>query len=133
MRVDRLNLAPCRKCVFWASNLFKDQGQATHRTEVAGVKGEGLLNIRQRQSEFAFLKERGRAQYVAVTDAQALTAFQQLTQREGILPALESSHAIAAAADLAAQRSPEEHLVVCLSGRGDKDINTVAGIDGVKL
>ncbi len=75
--------------------------------------------------EHAHLKERGRAQYVAVTDAQALTAFQQLTQREGILPALESSHAIAALDQVREIVGSGEHVLVCLSGRGDKDLDTV--------
>jgi tryptophan synthase beta chain len=72
--------------------------------------------------EHAFLKESGRATYVSVTDAQALEAFHALARSEGIIPALESAHAVAFARDLAAQRSADDIVMVCLSGRGDKDI-----------
>jgi len=74
--------------------------------------------------EHAWLKETGRAQYVAIDDDSALAAFTQLTRREGIIPALESSHAIAALGPLAQSR-PNATFVVCLSGRGDKDLQTV--------
>jgi tryptophan synthase beta chain len=72
--------------------------------------------------EHAFLKDSGRATYVSVTDAQALEAFHTLARSEGIIPALESAHALAFARDLAAARSEEDVVMVCLSGRGDKDI-----------
>ena len=68
-----------------------------------------------------------------MTDQQALDAFRQLNLLEGILPALESAHAIAYACDLAKEMSPEEIIVVNLSGRGDKDIPTMAKIDGISL
>jgi tryptophan synthase beta chain len=83
--------------------------------------------------EHAWLKDTGRASYVSVTDAEALEGFSLLTREEGILPALESSHAIAHVAKLAPTLSPETTIVVCLSGRGDKDIHTVAEAMGVKL
>lgn len=83
--------------------------------------------------EHAWLKDIGRAEYVNVTDTQALEGFHTLTKVEGIIPALESSHAIAYALDLAAKMTPDQLLLVNLSGRGDKDINTVASIEGVTL
>lgn len=83
--------------------------------------------------EHAWLKDTGRVEYVNVTDAQALDGFHTLTRVEGIIPALESSHAIAYAKQLAATMEPEQIVLVNLSGRGDKDINTVAAIEGVQL
>lgn len=83
--------------------------------------------------EHAWLKDTGRAEYVAVTDDEALEAFQVLTREEGIMPALESSHAIAYALKLAGSMSADQSIVVCLSGRGDKDIHTVAELLGVQF
>jgi tryptophan synthase beta chain len=83
--------------------------------------------------EHAWLKDTGRARYVSVTDEQALRAFHDLTRIEGIIPALESSHALAYASQLAPTMSPEQTLVVNLSGRGDKDINTVAKLEGIEI
>ncbi|MEW8508489.1 MAG: tryptophan synthase subunit beta [Candidatus Thiodiazotropha sp.] len=83
--------------------------------------------------EHAWLKENGRANYVAVTDDQALAAFHDLTRIEGIIPALESSHALAYAAKLAATMSSEQIILVNLSGRGDKDMHTVAAREGIQL
>ncbi len=77
--------------------------------------------------EHSFLKDAGRAQYVSITDAEALEAFQLLCRTEGIIPALESSHALAYAVKLAAERPAEEIIMVNLSGRGDKDLDTVIG------
>ncbi len=75
--------------------------------------------------EHAYLKQTGRATYVAVTDAQALEAFFALAALEGIVPALESAHAIAFARELALERDSDDLIVVNLSGRGDKDIDQV--------
>jgi tryptophan synthase beta chain len=83
--------------------------------------------------EHAWLKDIGRVNYVAATDDEALAAFHTLTQIEGIIPALESSHAVAYAMKLAATMKPEQRIIVNLSGRGDKDINTIASIEGIKL
>jgi len=83
--------------------------------------------------EHAWLKDVGRAEYVAITDDEALDAFHTLTRVEGIIPALESSHAVAYASKLAAGMSPDEIVLVNLSGRGDKDIHTVAERDGIKV
>ncbi len=83
--------------------------------------------------EHAWLKDIGRAQYVAVTDDEALQAFHDLTRIEGILPALESSHALAYASKLAPTLGPDQIVVVNLSGRGDKDIHTVANHEGITL
>lgn len=83
--------------------------------------------------EHAFLKDLGRAEYVAVTDDEALRAFHHLTRTEGIMPALETSHAIAWVMEHAPQMDPEQIIVVNLSGRGDKDILTVARHDGIEL
>jgi len=83
--------------------------------------------------EHAFLADSGRAQYVSITDEEALTAFHQLTRSEGILPALESSHAVAQAIKLA-RELPKDALVLCnLSGRGDKDVHTIAERQGQLL
>jgi len=83
--------------------------------------------------EHAWLKDSGRAQYVGIDDEEALAAFHELTRSEGIMPALESAHAIAYGMKLAAERGPEEIVLVNLSGRGDKDINTVAELEGLTL
>ena len=81
--------------------------------------------------EHAALKESGRAAYTAVTDADALEGFRLLSEKEGIIPALESAHAVIHAYRMASQAAAGEIIVVCLSGRGDKDIETVAAaLDG---
>ncbi|MCE4536453.1 tryptophan synthase subunit beta [Pelomonas sp. P7] len=80
--------------------------------------------------EHAHLKDIGRAEYVGVTDAEALAAFHRLCRTEGIIPALESSHAVAHAIKLAPTLPPDKILLVNLSGRGDKDIGTVADLSG---
>ena len=83
--------------------------------------------------EHAWLKDSGRAEYVAITDDEALSAFHALTRMEGIMPALESAHAVAHAMKLAPTLSSDKVLLVNLSGRGDKDMNTVAERSGLKL
>ena len=83
--------------------------------------------------EHAWLKDTQRANYVAITDDEALLAFHALTRIEGIIPALESSHALAYAMKLAPQMQPDQKLLVNLSGRGDKDMHTVAAREGLKL
>ena len=83
--------------------------------------------------EHSWLKDTGRATYVAVNDDEALEAFHACTRTEGIIPALESSHALAYAVKLAADMRPDDIVVVGLSGRGDKDIQTVAAIEGIHL
>jgi tryptophan synthase beta chain len=83
--------------------------------------------------EHSWLKDIGRAEYVAATDEESLDAFRALTRIEGIMPALESSHAIAHAMKIAKEMSSDQILVVNLSGRGDKDIHTVAEIDGLEV
>jgi tryptophan synthase beta chain len=83
--------------------------------------------------EHSWLKDVKRAEYVSVDDEEALAAFRQLNLLEGILPALESAHAIAYATKLAKEMSPDEIIVVNLSGRGDKDIPTMAKIDGISI
>jgi tryptophan synthase beta chain len=83
--------------------------------------------------EHAYLKDIGRAEYVGVTDTEALSAFHRLCRTEGIIPALESSHAVAHAMKLAATMRPDQHLLVNLSGRGDKDIGTVADLTGAEF
>lgn len=83
--------------------------------------------------EHAWLKDIGRVQYDAVTDDEALAAFHELTRIEGILPALESSHAIAYAIKLARKMSPDQAILINLSGRGDKDIHTVASLEGIEV
>jgi tryptophan synthase beta chain len=83
--------------------------------------------------EHAWLKDSGRAEYVPVTDDEALAAFHTLTRMEGIMPALESSHAVAHAMKIAPALGKDKVLLVNLSGRGDKDMNTVAERSGMKL
>ncbi|MGI9320290.1 MAG: tryptophan synthase subunit beta [Thiogranum sp.] len=83
--------------------------------------------------EHAWLKDSGRARYVAATDQQALQAFHELTRVEGIIPALESSHALAYAKQLAPTMDKDKILVINLSGRGDKDIHTVAQLEGIRV
>jgi tryptophan synthase beta chain len=83
--------------------------------------------------EHSWLKDIGRVEYDAVTDREALEAFHTLTRVEGIIPALESSHALAYAAKLAASMPPQETILVNLSGRGDKDMHTVAALEGIKI
>lgn len=83
--------------------------------------------------EHAWLKDSGRAEYVSITDDEALVAFNALCRYEGIMPALESSHALAYAAKLAPTMEKDRLLLINLSGRGDKDMNTVAGLSGVSL
>ena len=83
--------------------------------------------------EHAWLKDIGRATYVSVTDEEALAAFHDLTRTEGIIPALESAHALAYAARLAPTLGRDRVVVVNLSGRGDKDIHTVAVREGIRV
>ena len=83
--------------------------------------------------EHAWLKDIKRAEYVAINDDEAMTAFHSLCKTEGIIPALETSHALAYAEKLAKTMSPDQVILVNLSGRGDKDINTVAKLSGITL
>lgn len=111
------------------SYLLQDaDGQVAHAHSIsAGLDYPGV------GPEHAWLKDTGRAEYVSVTDDEALAAFQTLTRQEGIMPALESSHAIAYTLKLAPTLPKEQTIVACLSGRGDKDIHTVADALGVQL
>jgi tryptophan synthase beta chain len=83
--------------------------------------------------EHAWLKDTGRAKYVAITDTEALEAFHTLTRVEGIMPALESSHALAYASRLAADMDKDKIIIVNLSGRGDKDVHTIAELEGITV
>ena len=80
--------------------------------------------------EHCFLKDQGRVDYTAIRDDEALEAFKLLTRKEGIIPALESSHAIAEAIKRAPFMEKEQSIVICLSGRGDKDMDTVMNVIG---
>ena len=108
--------------------LCDDDGQIAETHSVsAGLDYPGV------GPEHAFLKDAGRAEYVGVTDDEALAAFHQLARTEGILAALESSHAIAQAVKLA-RELPRDAIVLCnLSGRGDKDVHTIAAREGLVL
>jgi len=108
--------------------LCDDDGQIIETHSVsAGLDYPGV------GPEHAFLKDTGRAEYVGVTDDEALEAFHRLARTEGILPALESSHAVAQAIKLA-RELPKDALVLCnLSGRGDKDVHTIAAREGIQL
>jgi tryptophan synthase beta chain len=104
------------------------QGQIEHAHSIsAGLDYPGV------GPEHAHLHAIGRAEYVSITDAEALAGFQALTRMEGIIPALESAHAIAHVMKCAPTLPQDAVLVVCLSGRGDKDIHTVAEAMGVEL
>ncbi|NOY14393.1 MAG: tryptophan synthase subunit beta [Deltaproteobacteria bacterium] len=106
--------------------LQDEDGQINHAHSIsAGLDYPGV------GPEHAHLQDIGRAEYVSITDAEALEAFQKLTRVEGIIPALESAHAIAQVMKLAPTLTKEQLLLVCLSGRGDKDIHTVADALGV--
>ena len=83
--------------------------------------------------EHAYWKDTGRVRYVNIGDKRALETMQYVARTEGILPALETSHAIAYALERAKQRKPSDIIVVCLSGRGDKDVNEVARLTGQEL
>jgi tryptophan synthase beta chain len=83
--------------------------------------------------EHAWLKESGRAEYVAITDEEALQSFHDMCRLEGIIPALESAHALAYAAKIAPRMAKDQILLVNLSGRGDKDMHTVAEKSGMKI
>lgn len=83
--------------------------------------------------EHAWLKDIGRARYVGIDDVEAMKAFHALTRSEGIMPALETAHAVAYGMKLAAERPRDEIVLINLSGRGDKDINTVAEIEGIEF
>lgn len=83
--------------------------------------------------EHSWLKDIGRARYVSVTDDEALAGFRQLTRVEGIMPALESAHAVAYATKLAATMDKDKIVVINVSGRGDKDIHTIAKLDGIEV
>ena len=83
--------------------------------------------------EHAHLHEIGRAEYVSITDEQAVKAFEYLSKTEGVIPAIESSHAVAAAMDIVPTMSKDQSVVICLSGRGDKDVYQVARYRGVQL
>ncbi|HEX3139931.1 MAG TPA: tryptophan synthase subunit beta [Rhizobacter sp.] len=107
--------------------LQDDNGQITETHSIsAGLDYPGV------GPEHAYLKDSGRAEYVGITDDEALTAFHRLCRTEGIIPALESSHAVAYAMKLAPTMRPDQHLLVNLSGRGDKDIGTVADLSGAE-
>jgi tryptophan synthase beta chain len=83
--------------------------------------------------EHSYLKDIGRAEYVVATDTEALDSFRELCLLEGIIPALESSHAVAYGCKMAAKMRPDQTVVINLSGRGDKDMQTVADIDGIEV
>ncbi|MBA3056358.1 MAG: tryptophan synthase subunit beta [Gammaproteobacteria bacterium] len=103
--------------------LQDDNGQVTETHSIsAGLDYPGV------GPEHAFLKDIGRAEYVGITDSEALAAFHYLCRTEGIIPALESSHALAYAMKLAKTMRPDQSILVNLSGRGDKDIGTVADL-----
>ncbi len=108
--------------------LQDDNGQITETHSIsAGLDYPGV------GPEHSYLKDIGRAEYVAITDEEALAAFHRLCITEGIIPALESSHAVAQAMKMAATMRSDQHLLVNLSGRGDKDIGTVADLSGASF
>ncbi len=108
--------------------LYDDDGQITEAHSIsAGLDYPGV------GCEHSHFKETGRAEYVSITDDEAMEGFKLLSKVEGIIPALESAHAIAHLARMAPKMKKEEVIVVCLSGRGDKDVTQVADMMGVEL
>ncbi len=108
--------------------LQNHEGQIDHAHSIsAGLDYPGV------GPEHALLHELKRAEYVSITDTEALAGFKLLSEMEGIIPALESAHAIAQVAKMAPQMKKDQSIVVCLSGRGDKDMHTVADAFGVSL
>jgi len=108
--------------------LCDDNGQITETHSVsAGLDYPGV------GPEHAWLKDTGRASYVGVTDDEAMAAFHELALTEGILAALESSHAVAHAMKLARTMAKDKIILVNLSGRGDKDVHTIAKREGISL
>ncbi|HQX61262.1 MAG TPA: pyridoxal-phosphate dependent enzyme, partial [Burkholderiaceae bacterium] len=108
--------------------LQNDDGQVTETHSIsAGLDYPGV------GPEHAWLKDIGRAEYVGITDSEALQAFHYLCRTEGIIPALESSHAVAYAMKLAKTMRPDQSILVNLSGRGDKDIGTVADLSNAEF
>ena len=109
-------------CIRDSSYLLQDadgQVRPTHSVS-AGLDYPGV------GPEHALLRDSERAEYVAVTDAEAVAAFRLCTRLEGIMPALEPAHALHHAGTLARELGPEGRILVCLSGRGDKDMDSVA-------
>jgi tryptophan synthase beta chain len=105
-----------------------EAGQIRHTHSVsAGLDYPGV------GPEHAWLKEQGRAEYVSVDDEEALEATHSLTRLEGILPALESSHAVAYGMQLAARMRPDQSILINLSWRGDKDVQTLSALEGLEL
>jgi len=105
-----------------------ESGQVTETHSIsAGLDYPGV------GPEHAYLNDIGRAEYVTINDDETLAAFHTLTRTEGIMPALESAHAVAYGMKLAKSMSSNQHIVINLSGRGDKDIHTVADIEGVSV
>ena len=108
--------------------LYDDDGQVTEAHSIsAGLDYPGV------GCEHSYLRETGRAEYVPISDEEAMGGFKLLSQLEGIIPALESAHAIAHVMKMAPTMKKDEVVLVCLSGRGDKDVNQVADIMGVSL
>lgn len=105
-----------------------DQGQIQETHSIsAGLDYPGV------GPEHSWLKDNGRAEYVAANDEEALDAFKELTLIEGIMPALETAHALAYVKKLAPSLDKGKSIVVNISGRGDKDINTVADLEGIEI
>mgnify|MGYP003325787435 FL=1 len=105
-----------------------DQGQIQETHSIsAGLDYPGV------GPEHSWLKDNGRAEYVAANDEEALKAFKELTLIEGIMPALETAHALAYVKTLAPSLDKDKSIVVNVSGRGDKDINTVAELEGINI
>ena len=108
--------------------LHDDDGQVTEAHSIsAGLDYPGV------GCEHSYLKDSGRATYATITDEEALEGFKLLSSIEGIIPALESAHAIAHVAKLAPEMKKDEIILVCLSGRGDKEVNQIADRMGVSL
>ena len=111
-------------CVGGGSNAM---GMFYHFIPAAGLDYPGI------GPEHAYLHDSGRAEYVPVTDDEAVDAFEYLSRLEGIIPAIESAHAVAHARKIAPTMSKDDIIIICLSGRGDKDVAAMAKYRGVDL
>jgi len=117
--------------IFHGMKSIFNQGEYGQISEVYSVSAG--LDYPGVGPEHAYLRDIGRAEYVPVTDEEAVNAFEYLSKMEGIIPAIESAHAVAHAMKIAPKMDKDEIIMICLSGRGDKDVASIARYRGVEL
>ena len=117
--------------IFHGMKSIFNQGEYGQISEVYSVSAG--LDYPGVGPEHAHLRDIGRAEYVPVTDEEAVNAFEYLSKMEGIIPAIESAHAVAHAMKIAPKMDKDEIIMICLSGRGDKDVASIARYRGVEL